>query len=345
MLTVLKCCFRRGSTPILKLSLFILGASASLFAQPTLLPEAVQGTAYSVTLGITGGVWPYHAVLSPGSILPQGLELSDNPLFGTGQIAGTPQVYGRFNFSVNFIDSSGSPFVQTRQYSLVVHLNGPFQFVVNSLPDATYGAPYAPVLLVDGGTPPYSGWFTGSPPVSFVVRNGELVTSQVLDFPGTHQLTIQAEHSSFPAQRISQTFSITVRAGLTLAQSIHNGTLLSPYSSGNLLSTNGTPPYTFSLAAGGLPPGVQLDLQAGVLTGTPTRAGSYTFTIGVTDSAGLNGSQSYTITINESTLTIAPQTLPIGRVGVAYPNTLFTVGGGFPENRCDTSARKSAYIV
>ena len=135
-----------------------------------------------MTLGITGGVWPYHAVLSPGSILPQGLELSDNPLFGTGQIAGTPQVYGRFNFSVNFIDSSGSPFVQTRQYSLVVHLNGPFQIVANSLPDATYRAPYAPVLLVDGGTPPYSGWFTGSPPVSFVVRNGELVTSQVLDF-------------------------------------------------------------------------------------------------------------------------------------------------------------------
>ncbi len=43
-----------------------------------------------------------------------------------------------------------------------------------------------------------------------------------------------------------------------------------------LTATGGTTPYTWSVNAGSLPPGITLT-SAGVLTGTPTAAGSYTF--------------------------------------------------------------------
>ena len=44
-------------------------------------------------------------------------------------------------------------------------------------------------------------------------------------------------------------------------------------------ASGGTPPYSFRMTAGSLPPGLTLDQNAGVLSGTPTAAGSYSFDI------------------------------------------------------------------
>ena len=53
----------------------------------------------------------------------------------------------------------------------------------------------------------------------------------------------------------------------------------------SLSATGGTPPYGFALAAGSsLPAGMALS-PAGVLSGAPTAAGSYSFSIVVTDAA------------------------------------------------------------
>ncbi|MGK3945616.1 putative Ig domain-containing protein, partial [Streptomyces caeruleatus] len=47
-------------------------------------------------------------------------------------------------------------------------------------------------------------------------------------------------------------------------------------------ASNGNAPYVFSLVSGTLPPGLSFT-NAGVLSGTPTTLGSYTFTIKATD--------------------------------------------------------------
>ncbi len=49
-------------------------------------------------------------------------------------------------------------------------------------------------------------------------------------------------------------------------------------------ATGGTPPYTFSLDSGAVPPGTSLDASTGCITGTPTTAGTFCFTLRVTDS-------------------------------------------------------------
>lgn len=57
----------------------------------------------------------------------------------------------------------------------------------------------------------------------------------------------------------------------------------------------GQPPYAFALIDGALPTGLALDPVTGMVTGTLTAAGMFTFTIGATDSAGASATRTYTI--------------------------------------------------
>ena len=57
-----------------------------------------------------------------------------------------------------------------------------------------------------------------------------------------------------------------------------------------------TSPYTWSYT-GTIPPGTELDSETGILSGTPTTKGVYTFTIIATDPNGYSGSRAYTIAV------------------------------------------------
>ncbi|HRJ52820.1 MAG TPA: cellulase family glycosylhydrolase [Candidatus Thiothrix moscowensis] len=62
-------------------------------------------------------------------------------------------------------------------------------------------------------------------------------------------------------------------------------------------ASGGTSPYTWSLAAGSLPTGLSLS-TAGIISGTPTTAGTASFSVKVTDSKGLSDTQTLSLTIN-----------------------------------------------
>jgi hypothetical protein len=74
-----------------------------------------------------------------------------------------------------------------------------------------------------------------------------------------------------------------------------SGTVHVAYSAA-VAAVGGTAPYTWSLASGSLPPGLSIS-PSGTITGVPTMAGTFTFTIKATDSVAATATQTLTITV------------------------------------------------
>ncbi|TDS73430.1 fibronectin type III domain-containing protein [Comamonas sp. JUb58] len=87
------------------------------------------------------------------------------------------------------------------------------------------------------------------------------------------------------------------------------GVVAAPYSQ-TLQVTGGLPPYTFSYL-GDLPPGLSLDSATGVVSGTPTTPGSYTFSVGVADTVGTVGVVLKAVHVAEQTFTIVITAAPV----------------------------------
>ena len=83
-----------------------------------------------------------------------------------------------------------------------------------------------------------------------------------------------------------------------------NGVVGTPYSF-TLSAAGGTTPYTWSISSGSLPAGLTLNTSTGVVSGTPTLAGTSSFTAKVTDSKGKTATFATSITILSSMLTVA----------------------------------------
>jgi acid phosphatase len=94
----------------------------------------------------------------------------------------------------------------------------------------------------------------------------------------------------------------TTPAPLAIATtSVPNGTVGQAYST-QMNATGGTSPYTWSTSPGSLPAGLTLS-AAGVIGGTPTTAGSSTFTATVSDASSQTASSSFTLTVANLTAT------------------------------------------
>ncbi|GLZ41624.1 S8 family peptidase [Actinokineospora sp. NBRC 105648] len=97
-----------------------------------------------------------------------------------------------------------------------------------------------------------------------------------------------------------------------------------------LSATGGTAPYTWT--ATGLPPGLSIS-TSGVISGTPTTAGSYTVNVTATPSAGTPGSASFTWTVADAPggdTTVTPPGNQNSRVGTPVSLTLSATGGTEP---------------
>jgi uncharacterized protein (TIGR03437 family) len=131
---------------------------------------------------------------------------------------------------------------------------------------------------------------------------------------------------------------VTVSAPIVItnASPMPNGIVGTAYPAQTFAATGGfpigAPTYTFSLAAGALPPG--MTLTNGVLSGTPTTAGTFNFTIqaadGATDGAPNKVTKAFSIVVmNPTSTTVAPSTLPTYAQPVTFTATV-TSGGGIP---------------
>jgi putative Ig domain-containing protein len=108
--------------------------------------------------------------------------------------------------------------------------------------------------------------------------------------------------------------------------SLPGGQVQAPYSA-TLAATGGTQPYSWSMVAGSLPPGLTLGASTGVITGMPNVSGQYSFTVQVTDPGPSILSARQTFTISIAAAGASPSTPAVGGVfcgasnfGVSLPN-------------------------
>ena len=115
----------------------------------------------------------------------------------------------------------------------------------------------------------------------------------------TKTFTVQVTDGA--GAQAQQAFSLTINPPLPLV--ITSGSCCAAGTVGvayhtNFFASGGVQPYTWSIPAGQLPPGLTLDRTAPTgLSGTPTTAGTFTFTVAVTDKAGTQTTDPGSITI------------------------------------------------
>lgn len=129
-----------------------------------------------------------------------------------------------------------------------------------------------------------------------------------------------------------KTINLVVNGPLSIMpSSLVTASRNTPYTQ-TITATGGIAPYFYVISEGSLPTGLTLDSATGVLSGTPTIEGIYTFSITATDSNYPNsnsGSQDYSLTVNGA-LSINPSSLPSATQNMAYEQTVSATGGVTP---------------
>jgi hypothetical protein len=86
---------------------------------------------------------------------------------------------------------------------------------------------------------------------------------------------------------------------------------------------------TLTYSASGLPPGLSINATSGLISGTPTTAGSYSPTVTATDTTGASGSASFTWTVtsavtNDFSISASPASLAVAPPGASATSTITT---------------------
>lgn len=131
----------------------------------------------------------------------------------------------------------------------------------------------------------------------------------------------------------SATSTVTV-SGVPLTiktTSLSTGYENSAYSA-PLAATGGKEPYTWSVSGGAanLPAGIALGSTTGILSGTPTAAGTFNFTVEVTDAQGDSVSVPLSLLIRLPLPVVTTTILPQAAIGRPYTTTLAATGAQPP---------------
>jgi hypothetical protein len=294
-------------------SLTIIAGPALSFPTP---PSGEISTAYSDTLTVSGGTGPYTWSVSTGTP-PAGITLSS-----AGVLAGTATTAGTSTFTVKVTDADNQ--TATEPTSLTIIAGPTLSFPTP--PSAETGTIYSDTLTASGGTGPYTWSVSSGTPPAGITLSSAGVLAGTPTAAGTSHFTVQVTDADGQTATEATTVTIIAGPGLSFAGP-PSGEINTPYSD-TLAASGGTGPYTWSLSSGTPPAGITLS-SAGVLAGTPTAAGTSTFTVKVTDADNQTATEATTLTI------IAGPTLsfpapPYGEISSVYSDTLAASGGTGP---------------
>ncbi len=272
--------------------------------------------------------------------LPEGLKMSSG-----GLVTGTPTSAGKTEPWVVVHDllssEGGYPWCggdnhSERQFVFTVVAGLSIQD--QTVPVGTVGQAYSKTLTAlsvvslnpTQGSPATATWSiqSGNLPTGVTLSSAG-VLSGTPTTEGSYTFVVRAQTS---VASDTETETLVVRQPVVVSSPFRAGTAPKsevgvPFSAAQT-ATGGNGTFTWALASGALPTGVELGPD-GTVSGTPTVGGRYTFAVRVTDG------EARTVTVN-ATLVVAPKLtittlrLKPAKVGRAYRATITTVGGVVP---------------
>jgi hypothetical protein len=284
----------------------------------------VEADSYEVYVGDT--ITYTYSVLNTGSLQIQSVTISDDvtgvPVYESGDINSNTRLDTNetWIYLAEHVASSKdpSPLISTATFTATVSstvvvtvkevvevmiLPGPkpLRIETDALSFGEVGADYLQTVAAVGGTPPYE-WSlvpdSGTLPEGLILG---LVSGNISGTPATAGLfTFTVRVTDSDGNTAAKVFSISIVETLTIdTESLPDGEVGVEYSQA-LASSSGIPPCTWSIIRGVLPDGLKFDSLTGSITGTPTTAGTWSFTVRVIDGLGVTVTKSMTITINNS---------------------------------------------
>ena len=258
-------------------------APAALTITTTTLPDAALNTPYTATLAanLTGAAWS----ISSGT-LPAGLTLNAS----TGAITGTPTSAGTSSFTVRAVKNSQSA---EKSFTLTVSETPTITITTASLPSGTVNTSYSATLTASIAG---ANWtlISGTLPAGLTLSTSGTISGTPRS-AGTSTFTVRAAYSTAEAEK---QFTITINPVTTLTittASLSSGTTGQTYSATLSANISGA---TWSVISGNLPDGLTLS-TSGTISGTPTAAGEYTFTVRAVYGSR-SAEKSFTLTVTHS---------------------------------------------
>jgi hypothetical protein len=195
-------------------------------------------------------------------------------------LAGTPTATGAASCTLTVTDAQSR---KIDKVMLITVLPPPLDLTTAQLTAGQQGVAYSQTLAAAGGKLPYT-WSlaTGALPAGLSLNPTSGAISGTPSVAGTFNLTVAVNDAD--SHRMSKAFALVINAPqLTLQVATLIDALMGQSFSYQPAAAGGRAPYTWAITSGALPAGLTLNVSTGLISGTPTAAGSFAATITVRD--------------------------------------------------------------
>jgi large repetitive protein len=297
---------------------FTLAVSTSLVISACPVSNATQGQSYASSAVASGGQPPYTWTLASGT-LPAGILFNRS----SGGLSGIPTDSGTYPYTLLITDQGGA--TATRDCQLLV--TSSLVIGASVLPDASQSSPYTQSLSASGGKSPYT-WsiVAGSLPTGLILSPAGVISGVTVTL-GSFSFTVSVTDGN--GANVQRALSIRVVSGLNVISCSGSVSEVGLVFNSLAIGSGGSPPYTWNVSAGSLPPGLTLDPSSGVIVGTPLQPGSVQFTVEVRDSTNHAATRQCSIDV-AAPVTISTSALSTGSSSLSYSDSIAVTGGIAP---------------